>query len=878
MRPRRLRLRGVTKFRGSLDLDLTDLPPGVVAVVGANGAGKSTVLECLLPLPLYLELPSYPGRLADSVSRGVRDAYIELEQDWAGSTWRHVVQIDPDAGGGRGKTEAFLYQDGVPVAEHGRLADYEAACQRAFPPRSVVYASAFSAQRGTGNFFELDKAARRDLFATLLGLEGLQRQAERAREHRKRVDGLIAGIDARLELLVGLGTVSEETEARVADLRSRLAHLQELEQAAEAALAGARQRVLVATQTQTQAARDVDEATARRTAARIEVERAEAALALVDAARLVVDEQLAHLPAPLGEDVRAQAEARVEESARESTRLLEEGAMARAALNAAESALTAGRTANELRRVAEARVGEARRRLQRAEEARQAVEAYELDANSAAGALGLGPLPFEPLRAAANSELARLRGSQEADRRAVERAAQRRQQAELLAQVPCRGQRLLRRDGRDQLSQSLDLLEEVDCGSCSLLAVAREAEAALRSDPPPSDEAVLATTTRWVEVVALVARLDELAIARRGASALAADVGPAETALTEAQAALGRLADPDPIEVLEADVRRAQEARDRLSDPYRAAAAAERQARAHLEGLVVREADRSNREASLKARQQALQEQRETEARRLDEARQAHETAPDPSALAPALLEANRALADARESESIREAGWRASSSDCRSVREELLGLTAEVERARAYAAEVEQQRAARARLAEAQRGWSLLERGLGRDGVQALLVDGAGPEVSEVLNELLGEVFGSGRFQARLITVQEASGARKQKEVFDVEVLDGQSGDARSADRFSAGERTLISEALKLAIAIYSARRAPHRIETLYRDECDGPLEEALAERYPAMLRRALELGGYRNVLVISHRESVWAQADAVLRVASGQVTLEVP
>jgi len=172
--------------------------------------------------------------------------------------------------------------------------------------------------------------------------------------------------------------------------------------------------------------------------------------------------------------------------------------------------------------------------------------------------------------------------------------------------------------------------------------------------------------------------------------------------------------------------------------------------------------------------------------------------------------------------------------------------------------------------------GWVLLEKGLGRDGIQALEIDAAGPEVSGLVNELLASCFGQ-RFSCSLRTVQEAGGGKKQKEVFDLQIIDGQrGGEARDAARFSVGERTLISEALKLGLAVFNARRSVTPIKTLWRDECDGPLEPDLASAYPAMLRRAMALGGYDRVYLISHREAVWQQADTLIRVANGQAVIE--
>ena len=85
-----------------------------------------------------------------------------------------------------------------------------------------------------------------------------------------------------------------------------------------------------------------------------------------------------------------------------------------------------------------------------------------------------------------------------------------------------------------------------------------------------------------------------------------------------------------------------------------------------------------------------------------------------------------------------------------------------------------------------------------------------------------------------------------------------------------SKGERVLVDEALKLAIAMFHAQRAQAPILTLWRDECDTGLDVENRRRYPGMLRRAIELGGFRRLYFVSHDPDVQAQADAVISSAA--------
>ena len=186
--------------------------------------------------------------------------------------------------------------------------------------------------------------------------------------------------------------------------------------------------------------------------------------------------------------------------------------------------------------------------------------------------------------------------------------------------------------------------------------------------------------------------------------------------------------------------------------------------------------------------------------------------------------------------------------------------------------ADVEAVEERRKRVRDLHAGLALVEVALGRDGVQALEIDAAGPEVSDLVNGLMTACYGP-RFAVELRTVQEAGAGRKQKEVFDVVVHDGRTGTSRLVGDLSGGERVLVGEALKLALAIFASRRAGVRLDTLWRDEVDGALDADTAARYPAMLRAALDLGGFSRCYYVTHREDVATQADAWLVCGGGTV-----
>ena len=59
----------------------------------------------------------------------------------------------------------------------------------------------------------------------------------------------------------------------------------------------------------------------------------------------------------------------------------------------------------------------------------------------------------------------------------------------------------------------------------------------------------------------------------------------------------------------------------------------------------------------------------------------------------------------------------------------------------------------------------------------------------------------------------------------------------------------------------------------TLFRDETVGALDPINAKEYVRMLRRAMDLGGFYQVIFICHTPLVWELADRVVEVRDGRV-----
>lgn len=163
---------------------------------------------------------------------------------------------------------------------------------------------------------------------------------------------------------------------------------------------------------------------------------------------------------------------------------------------------------------------------------------------------------------------------------------------------------------------------------------------------------------------------------------------------------------------------------------------------------------------------------------------------------------------------------------------------------------------------------WRLIEHGCGNNGLIALSIDDAGPEITSYCNELLRECYGP-RFSIRLDTQAETK-AGHMKETFDVRVYDGQDGEEKSLTNMSPGERVWINECLARSIALYGADSSGKNYQTLFTDETDGPLDTDRKRRFIDMKRAVLKQGGYEREYFISHTPELWEMADCQLDVST--------
>lgn len=212
-RVNRLCLRGATgTWRNTgldeVDIDLDRYDRGLIGLVGANGSGKSTIIENLHPYPQML---TRGGKLQDHFR--LRDSYrdLYLTDETTGDSYRVLMLIDGQ--NKSGSVEYWMYRNGEPIA-NGRKADYEEITTELFGPLALYLRSAFVAQKSTKANPDLSDATqgeKKTLFRTLAGLDYLQTYTLDARERAKAAEEQVRIYDAKLD-----GTEELEREKHAA--------------------------------------------------------------------------------------------------------------------------------------------------------------------------------------------------------------------------------------------------------------------------------------------------------------------------------------------------------------------------------------------------------------------------------------------------------------------------------------------------------------------------------------------------------------------------------------------------------------------------------------------------------------------------------------
>ncbi len=834
MIPLRLAVRNFMCYREPPALDLR--PIRIACLCGDNGHGKSALLDAIT---WALWGRARGGSQDELIHRGRTEMSVELDFSARDRLYR-VSRRRSTGRAGRGATVLELQVDSggrmVPLTGN-TVRETEAAIRELLHMDYETFVNTALLLQGRADMFTASApAARKQVLAEVLDLGYYESLAVRARERARERDQGIAALDATLEAHAPEIAARPRYEAELAERGAELAGV-------EAELAAARE----------------------------EVGRLGARAERLGASRA----QLATIESRLGE-ARADAEALAETARAHGARIAELASLtarsgeiaaglerlrrAREARDAMDRALETVRALEAERAEAEREAAVARERARaEASARREAVERLEAAAGRVGELEALGSSIVADrdraadLAAAAERgrrDLARLRAERESlDARTeelVERMRETRSRFDLLAagdaHCPvCR--QALGAEGADHLRSEFEgrgrearrLHAENRERAAGLDGEIDRAQAAAERAAAEAEEASRRAERRAAQVER------DLAAAREAAGRLGAE----REALAALEERAGRV-DPggglgDALAAVDArlgelgyDPAAHEDARREATglEPYAELGAALARAEADLPR------ERAGRESAL---EMADRRGREIEA---DEG-----AAAELRALIADLPALEERLAAARGGAAGLDARRGELAADVGALRERV----ARCERLEARAAEA---RRRRDELADERSIYGDLARAFGRNGIQAMVIETAIPQITSSASDLLGRLSG-GAMSVRLELGEgrRERGSGEPTERLDIRVAD-ERGDVRSYELFSGGEAFRINLAVRIALSRMLAARSGAPLPVLFIDEGFGSQDAAGQDRLREVINSIQD--EFQKILVITHIEAI--------------------
>ena len=188
--------------------------------------------------------------------------------------------------------------------------------------------------------------------------------------------------------------------------------------------------------------------------------------------------------------------------------------------------------------------------------------------------------------------------------------------------------------------------------------------------------------------------------------------------------------------------------------------------------------------------------------------------------------------------------------------------LRMEMGMARQRVAVLDVQRERRTRLAAQRSDLTLqvtrlktLEKAFSKDGVPALLIEQALPEIEMQANDLLDRLSG-GAMSVRFETQRQYKDKSRDDRKETLDILISDASGPREYELFSGGEAFRVNFAIRLALSRVLAQRAGARLQTLVIDEGFGSQDAEGRQRLVEAINLVRE--DFQKILVITHLEEL--------------------
>ena len=160
---------------------------------------------------------------------------------------------------------------------------------------------------------------------------------------------------------------------------------------------------------------------------------------------------------------------------------------------------------------------------------------------------------------------------------------------------------------------------------------------------------------------------------------------------------------------------------------------------------------------------------------------------------------------------------------------------------------------------------WQYIKNACGKNGLQAMEIDGAAPLITGYANDLLSRAFGS-LYAVKFLTQDEEG-----KECLDIITI-GEDGEEILLDNLSGGQKVWILMALRLAMTLLSKEKGGRNFQTAFFDEMDGSLDSDNAINFVNLYKSFNDIGHFETIFYITHKQECRSLANNVLMFEFGK------
>ncbi|MBN2258782.1 MAG: hypothetical protein JW704_13355 [Anaerolineaceae bacterium] len=148
-----------------------------------------------------------------------------------------------------------------------------------------------------------------------------------------------------------------------------------------------------------------------------------------------------------------------------------------------------------------------------------------------------------------------------------------------------------------------------------------------------------------------------------------------------------------------------------------------------------------------------------------------------------------------------------------------------------------------------------ILERAFGKDGVPALLIEQALPDIEAQANQILDQLS-DGNMTVRFSTQRDYKDKARDDKRETLDIIISDANGTRDYEMYSGGETFRINFAIRMALSKVLAQRAGARLQTLVIDEGFGSQDEAGRQHLIEAINTIRP--DFARILVITHMEEL--------------------